>query len=145
MLLEQLDETMHQHTQSCKAGVHLFLVTAIDELASLFVHDMVNQGELGLGEAALVDVFSAFLNEQGKSFVDKLITGLPGYIGAYHLAVHADLLAADIEVEDLLAGNLPHALPEQVRSVPAVVFHYLLAEKIVSGRGGKIIGQVHQT
>jgi len=129
ILLKQFDQAIHQLTQCFKAGIDLFFCTAIDDLLALLVHYLGDERQLAFRETALVDIFFVIFDEHPKRFVYKLVTTVPAYIAAYQLAVHAYLFAADIELQNLISGNVLHALLEQIYIVFPVVLRYSLAER----------------
>ncbi len=74
----------------------------------------------------------------------QLVAGIPGDVASYKLAIHAHLFTADLEVEYLAFSYLLHALLEQVSVIFPVIIHYFLTEQVISGRGGRGAGKVHQ-
>ena len=65
-----------------------------------------------------------------KGLVDQLVTGVPGYVAADELAVHAHLLATHVELEQLAPGDLCLTGLEQVLSMFSGIFTRLRRNRL---------------
>ena len=143
--LEEFYKTVHQLAQCHEPGVKLCLRAAINHLVARFIQDALYQGEFIPREASLEDVLLSLPDEQAKGLVDQLVAGVPGNVAADELAVHAHLLATDVELEQLVPGDLCLTGLEQVLSVFSGIFHQVTPEQVVGRRNRRGILEGHQS
>jgi hypothetical protein len=65
--------------------------------------------------------------------MDQLVTGVPGYVTADQFAVHTHLLAAHMELQYLVPGDLELAFFKQVFTVLPGIFNQVASEQVLGG------------